>query len=170
MNTNFETKFGGGKSATVEWYTPPYIIEALGSNFDLDPAAPKKDWYTARKCFTKEDDGLAQDWKGFVFLNPPYSQPELKLFIKKLSEYGNGIALIYSKVGNQMFYDYIFDKATSIYFLRKRIKFIDVDGKEGKSPNANNCFVAYGEKADKALQNLELPGKYIKLNDNYISV
>lgn len=42
MNTNFETKFGGGKSATVEWYTPPYIIEALGNNFDLDPAAPKK--------------------------------------------------------------------------------------------------------------------------------
>ncbi len=42
MNTNFETKFGGGKSATVEWYTPPYIIEALGNDFDLDPCAPKK--------------------------------------------------------------------------------------------------------------------------------
>lgn len=103
MNTNFETKFGGGKSATVEWYTPPYIIEALGNDFDLDPCAPKKDWYTAKKCFTKEDDGLVQDWKGFVFLNPPYSQPELKLFVKKISEYGNGIALIYSKVGTQCF-------------------------------------------------------------------
>ena len=53
MNTNFETKFGGGKVATVEWYTPPYIIEALGNDFDLDPAAPKREWYTARKCFTK---------------------------------------------------------------------------------------------------------------------
>jgi hypothetical protein len=42
MNTNFETKFGGGKSATVEWYTPPYIIETLGNDFDLDPCAPKK--------------------------------------------------------------------------------------------------------------------------------
>lgn len=54
MNTNFETKFGGGKAATVEWYT-------------------------ARKCLTKEDDGLVQDWKGFVFLNPPYSNPTIKL-------------------------------------------------------------------------------------------
>jgi hypothetical protein len=58
MNTNFETKFGGGKVATVEWYTPPYIIEALGNDFDLDPAAPKREWYTARKCFTI-DRGLA---------------------------------------------------------------------------------------------------------------
>lgn len=164
MNTNFETKFGGGKAATVEWYTPPYIIEALGNDFDLDPAAPKREWYTARKCFTKEDDGLAQDWKGFVFLNPPYSNLAMKLFIKKLSEHGNGIALIYSKVGNIMFHDYVFDKATSIYFLRKRIKFIDIDGKEGKAPNANNCLIAYGEKGDEILKNLKLPGKYIKLN------
>lgn len=164
MNTNFETKFGGGKSATVEWYTPPYIIEALGNDFDLDPCAPKKDWYTAKKCFTKEDDGLVQDWKGFVFLNPPYSQPELKLFVKKISEYGNGIALIYSKVENTMFHEFVWDKATSIYFLRKRIKFIDINGEEGRSPNANNCFVAYGDKADNILKNLSLSGKYIKLN------
>lgn len=164
MNTNFETKFGGGKSATVEWYTPPYIIEALGNDFDLDPCAPKKDWYTAKKCFTKEDDGLVQDWKGFVFLNPPYSQPELKLFVKKISEYGNGIALIYSKVGNTMFHEFVWDKATSIYFLRKRIKFIDINGEEGRSPNTNNCFVAYGDKADNILKNLSLSGKYIKLN------
>lgn len=164
MNTNFETKFGGGKSATVEWYTPPYILEALGNDFDLDPCAPKKDWYTAKKCFTKEDDGLVQDWKGFVFLNPPYSQPELKLFVKKISEHGNGIALIYSKVGNTMFHEFVWDKATSIYFLRKRIRFIDINGEEGRSPNANNCFVAYGGKADGILKNLSLPGKYIKLN------
>lgn len=164
MNTNFETKFGGGKSATVEWYTPPYIIEALGNDFDLDPCAPKKDWYTAKKCFTKEDDGLVQDWKGFVFLNPPYSQPELKLFVKKISEYGNSIALIYSKVGNTMFHEFVWDKATSIYFLRKRIKFIDINGEEGRSPNANNCFVAYRDKADNILKNLSLSGKYIKLN------
>lgn len=164
MNTNFETKFGGGKSATVEWYTPPYILEALGNDFDLDPCAPKKDWYTAKKCFTKEDDGLVQDWKGFVFLNPPYSQPELKLFVKKISEHGNGIALIYSKVGNTMFHEFVWDKAASIYFLRKRIRFIDINGEEGRGPNANNCFVAYGGKADGILKNLSLPGKYIKLN------
>lgn len=164
MNTNFETKFGGGKSATVEWCTPPYIIEALGNDFDLDPCAPKKDWYTAKKCFTKEDDGLVQDWKGFVFLNPPYSNPTIKLFMGKLSEHNNGIALIYARVGNTMFHEFVWNKASSIYFLRKRIKFIDEHGKEGGSPGTDNCFVAYGSKADNILKNLSLSGKYIKLN------
>ena len=162
MNTNFETKFGGGKSATVEWYTPPYIIEALGNDFDLDPCAPKKDWYTAKKCFTKEDDGLVQDWKGFVFLNPPYSNPTIKLFMGKLSEHNNGIALIYAR--NTMFHEFVWNKASSIYFLRKRIKFIDEHGKEGGSPGTDSCFVAYGSKADNILKNLSLSGKYIKLN------
>lgn len=119
MNTNFETKFGGGKVATVEWYTPPYIIEALGNDFDLDPAAPKREWYTARKCFTKEDDGLAQDWKGFVFLNPPYSNPTIKLFMKKLSEYGNGIALVYARVGIQCFMNVFGVKLLLFIFLGK---------------------------------------------------
>lgn len=164
MNTNFETKFGGGKSATVEWYTPPYIIEALGNDFDLDPCAPKKDWCTAKKCFTKEDDGLVQDWKGFVFLNPPYSNPTIKLFMGKLSEHNNGIALIYARVGNTMFPEFVWNKASSIYFLRKRIKFIDEHGKEGGSPGTDSCFVAYGSKADNILKNLSLSGKYIKLN------
>lgn len=164
MNTNFETKFGGGKSATVEWYTPPYIIEALGNDFDLDSCAPKKDWYTAKKRFTKEDDGLVQDWKGFVFLNPPYSNPTIKLFMGKLSEHNNGIALIYARVGNTMFHEFVWNKASSIYFLRKRIKFIDEHGKEGGSPGTDSCFVAYGSKADNILKNLSLSGKYIKLN------
>lgn len=164
MNTNFETKFGGGKAATVEWYTPPYIIEALGNDFDLDPCAPKKDWYTAKKCFTKEDDGLVQDWKGFVFLNPPYSNSTIKLFMGKLSEHNNGIALIYARVGNTMFHEFVWNKASSIYFLRKRIKFIDEHGKEGGSPVTDSCFVAYGSKADNILKNLSLSGKYIKLN------
>ena len=124
----------------------------------------KKDWYTAKKCFTKEDDGLVQNWKGFVFLNPPYSNPTIKLFMGKLSEHNNGIALIYARVGNTMFHEFVWNKASSIYFLRKRIKFIDEHGKEGGSPGTDSCFVAYGSKADNILKNLSLSGKYIKLN------
>lgn len=40
MNVSFQTAEKGGKSATTEWYTPQYIIEALGGKFDLDPCAP----------------------------------------------------------------------------------------------------------------------------------
>jgi hypothetical protein len=99
-----------------------------------------------------------------VFLNPPYSNPTIKLFIGKLSEHNNGIALIYARVGNTMFHEFVWNKASSIYFLRKRIKFIDEHGKEGGSPGTDSCFVAYGSKADNILKNLSLSSKYIKLN------
>lgn len=36
MNTSFERS----KQTTDEWYTPKWILDALGS-FDLDPCAPK---------------------------------------------------------------------------------------------------------------------------------
>ena len=32
-----------------------------------------------------------------------------------------------------MFHEFVWDKATSIYFLRKRIKFIDINGEEGEA-------------------------------------
>ena len=63
MNVSFQTAEKGGKSATTEWYTPQYIIEALGGKFDLDPCAPFIEWHTANKCFTKEIDGLSKVWE-----------------------------------------------------------------------------------------------------------
>lgn len=93
MNVNFQTANKGGKAATTEWYTPPYIIESLGGKFDLDPCAPKVEWHTAHKCYTKEIDGLSQQWAGRVFLNPPYSNPTIKHFVRRLADHGNGDVL-----------------------------------------------------------------------------
>lgn len=84
MNVSFQTAEKGGKSATTEWYTPQYIIEALGGKFDLDPCAPFIEWHTANKCFTKEIDGLSMVWEGRVFLNPPYSNPIIKAFCSSI--------------------------------------------------------------------------------------
>ena len=58
---------------TSEWYTPPEIFTALRLEFDRDPAHPV--WplrVPTRKVYTKEDDGLAQSWRGLVFLNMPF--------------------------------------------------------------------------------------------------
>src|SRR5262245_25887745 len=57
--------------ATSDWYTPPEYFEALGLVFDLDPCSPGPGhWVPARKIYTKEDDGLRQDWgEGVDWLN-----------------------------------------------------------------------------------------------------
>lgn len=109
MNVNFQTVNKGGKAATTEWYTPSYIIEALGGKFDLDPCAPQMEWHTAHKCYTKEIDGLSQTWEGRVFLNPPYENPTVKHFVRRLADHGNGIALLYARCDNKMFFEDVFN-------------------------------------------------------------
>lgn len=62
-----------------EYGTPQDLFDALNEEFRfvLDPAAT----HDNAKCdqyFTKDEDGLKQDWSqyGSVFLNPPYGEPE----------------------------------------------------------------------------------------------
>jgi hypothetical protein len=83
------------KGRTNEWFTPKWIIDKLGY-FDLDPCSSDvRPFDIAPRWFTKEDNGLSKEWTGIVFVNPPYV-PETKLWLKKLKEYKNGIALVFA--------------------------------------------------------------------------
>ena len=93
MNTTFEKS----ANSTDEWYTPKEIIDALGE-FDLDPCAPVAPYKTANVMYNKNDDGLKQEWKGRVWLNPPYSRPLIECFVKRMAEHGNGIAFTFQSL------------------------------------------------------------------------
>jgi len=56
-------------------YTPKWVFDAMGLQFDLDVAAPPGGpWHVpAGRWYTAEDDGLTQPWDGLVWCNPPYS-------------------------------------------------------------------------------------------------
>lgn len=68
-------------SGDTEYYTDTQITDAsrevMGS-IDLDPASSilANKYVKAGKIFTKEDDGLAQDWFGNTFMNHPFSKGE----------------------------------------------------------------------------------------------
>lgn len=149
-----------------EWLTPPEIVRAL-SVFDLDPCAPTiRPWPTAIKHYTIDDDGLSQDWRGKVWMNPPYGTSTAK-WLKKLSEHGNGIALIFARTETKMFFDYIWNRADAILFLKGRLSFYNVDGTKGNSnAGAPSCLVAYGKPNVLALRDSELSGKIILLDQN----
>ena len=71
MNT--ETMFS---SKTDLWATPQDFYDKLNSefNFTLDPCATPHNAKCV-KFYTKEQDGLRQDWGGnTVFCNPPYGR------------------------------------------------------------------------------------------------
>lgn len=160
MNTSFERSV----TATDEWYTPKEIIDALGK-FDLDPcAAVVPLWATANVQFDKFDDGLSKEWKGRVWLNPPYSRPLIEQFVKRLAEHGNGIALLFNRCDSKMFQDIIFEKATAMKFLRNRIRFYRPDGTRGDSPGCGSILIAFGEDNAEILRTCNIAGKYVRIN------
>ena len=83
-------------SGNNEWYTPEKYIEAVRDvlgEIDLDPASSTyaQETVRAKSYFTPMDDGLAQDWHGRVWLNPPYAQPLISQFAAKMAgEVGAG--------------------------------------------------------------------------------
>jgi phage N-6-adenine-methyltransferase len=81
---------------SYDWYTPQEYIEAargvMGS-IDLDPASSDKAQETVRagEYYTKDNDGLSQEWFGNVWLNPPYNMPLIEQFIDRtIEEYTAG--------------------------------------------------------------------------------
>lgn len=61
-------------SNTAEWSTPQDFFDRLNAefHFTLDPCSTDQNAKCA-KHYTKEQDGLSQDWgHETVFCNPPY--------------------------------------------------------------------------------------------------
>ena len=54
---------------TNDYYTPKWLFDAMGIEFDIDVAAPVHGipWIPAKRWFSQADDGLAQEWGGGWF-------------------------------------------------------------------------------------------------------
>lgn len=114
-------------SQKTEWETPNSLFEELDKefNFTLDPCCTHNN-AKCEKHYTKEDNGLLQDWTGErVFCNPPYGK-ELPPWIRKCAEHGErgglAVMLIFARTDTKAFHEYIYHKA-EIRFLKGRVKF-----------------------------------------------
>ncbi len=149
-------------SGTDVWLTPPALIKALGE-FDLDPCASlDRPWDTAKHHYTIEDDGLKQEWFGRVWCNPPYG-PKMAPFLDKMVNHGDGIVLIFARTETKAFFDYVWDKADAILFLKGRLKFHKPNGEVGGTAGSPSVLIAYGKENVEALRNCGLAGKLVTL-------
>jgi hypothetical protein len=98
------------------------IKERIGG-FDVDPASGCEPTPIAESRFTKEDDGLAQEWEGNVWLNPPFSD-KTPWYKKLVSQYESGnveraVAVAPVDLSCDWFHDW-FNRADVICFLDGR--------------------------------------------------
>jgi hypothetical protein len=146
------------------WLTPPAIVEALGP-FDLDPCSPiGRPWDTAAKHYTIDDDGLAQQWDGYTWVNPPYGK-EAATWLDRLADHGDGIALVFARTETRMFFDHVWPRADALLFIEGRLHFHRPDGTRAKANSgAPSVLIAYGSRAARRLVNSSIAGARVWLN------
>jgi len=138
-------------SGNAEWYTPPAYLEAarrvLGA-IDLDPAssAVANQFVQAGRFYTADDDGLSKEWRGRVWLNPPYSSKLIGLFVDKLigsKEVEAAIALVNNATETAWFRKLI-DAASVVAFTTGRIKYLNSEGRPANMPLQGQAIVLVG--------------------------
>ena len=141
-----------------EWYTPEKYIESariVMGHIDIDPAsndhAQKK--VKAKIYYTKDDDGLSKDWRGNVWLNPPYTARVINKFLEKIAvhyasgEINQAIVLTNSNTDTSWFHA-LANVSSCVCFTAGRINFYKESG-EKSSPTNGQMFFYVGHDKEK---------------------
>jgi phage N-6-adenine-methyltransferase len=142
-------------SGNNEWYTPPEFIEAarvLMGDIDTDPASSEiaNETIKATTYYTEETDGLAWDWNGRVWMNPPYAQPLITDFCEKLViDYRQGFVteacVLVNNATETRWFNSLLDESTAVCFVKGRIKFLDMQGNPSGAPLQGQAVLYFGE-------------------------
>src|ERR1043165_5064373 len=112
-------------SATDLWATPQDFFDRLNKRFGftLDVCATPEN----AKCadyFTAEQDGLAQDWRGVCWMNPPYGRA-IGHWMRKAYESSLAgatvVCLVPARTDTRWWHDYAM--RGEVEFIKGRLKF-----------------------------------------------
>ncbi len=124
-------------SKDMTWETPQDFFDELDKefHFTLDPCSTVET-AKCKKFYTKEDNGLIQDWSGrTVFCNPPYGS-QIKHWVKKCHDESNRakvVMLIPARTDTIYFHTHIYHIA-EIRFVKGRLKFGGKQKGSGSAP------------------------------------
>lgn len=148
-------------SGNDEWYTPVFYLDAarevLGT-IDVDPASCEaaQVFVKAEQYFTADEDGLAHEWHGNIWMNPPYSTGLVSQFIDAFmeeweSEHIKEAIVLVNNATETVWAQNAMASAIAVCFPKGRIKFCDATGKPANSPLQGQVFCYYGTNAAKFL-------------------
>lgn len=138
-----------GELTSDDYYTPKWVFDALGLSFDLDVCAPfdGPPNVPTQRWFSMDDDGLAQDWHGRVWMNPPFSKTEP--WADKFIAHRHGIALV--PTSNGRWYTRLWAAADAFTIGPEQFEFINGSG---HGIPRRICFAAFGAECVAALRNI----------------
>ncbi len=146
-------------SGNNEWYTPPEYIEAarlVMGGIDLDPASSDKanEIVQAATYYTAEDDGLMHSWRGRVWMNPPYSADLIGEFCRQLqrsvmSERVSEACVLVNNATETDWFNALLSVSDALCLIRRRVKFIDVDGNPSGAPLQGQIVLYIGQNVSR---------------------
>lgn len=133
-------------SKTDLWATPPDFFAKLDREFDFDiDVCALAENAKCQTYFTPEQDGLAQDWRGVCWMNPPYGR-EIGKWVRKAFESARlgatVVCLLPARTDTSWWHDFV-TRASEIRFVRGRLKF----GASANSAPFPSAIVVFGPPA-----------------------
>lgn len=130
------------------WQTPFELFKPIDDkyNFEVDVCASQEN-ALCKYYWTVGDDCLQQDWSdvsGFVWCNPPYSNP--LPFVEKCQQYGYAVMLLNQDTSTK-WAKIVFEKASKVILLSDRVRFINpVTLEVGKSNPKCQMIVIFDKR------------------------
>lgn len=110
----------------IEYETPPEIFDPLNKEFGftLDVCADESN-HKCSEYFTREQNGLANDWSGVCWMNPPFGREMKKWIIKAYNEFLKGstvVCLVPARTNTAWWHDYCMKG--EVRFIRGEVTFV----------------------------------------------
>lgn len=113
-------------SKSDEWATSQALFDKINSifHFTLDVCADSNN-AKCKKYFTKEQDGLTQDWGSeIVWCNPPYGR-EIGKWVEACACHPRcSVMLLPARTDTKWFHEWIYgNNNAELYFIKGRLRF-----------------------------------------------